>query len=330
MNNEINQENDNMGATSPQTMTQQPVMPQQEIPQIPSPEQKPNKNIGGIIGIIALVLVIAIAVGYMFLKGDNKAKEDSAKEANTEQTEEIEVPTDSVEQRFGGTFPFEDEKYGSVEMKYYGKVTYEIINAENYKKRYKSTDECTEELIGWIQAAMEKYAKETTTKSWSKLTSETSDMNKYIWDYIYEAEKENKFIRLQIMKVESISLSDESTKKINEMIQQEITGNQTTESTNTTKKDIVIEANIDMISKEDGGRHTPAFTNYEMTIQLEKSYSAKVTKIKNDEMLTPGQSYTIEITIKDCEEEVKTGQSFEALEKERIVMKGTVLSSKNS
>lgn len=85
------------------------------------------------------------------------------------------------------------------------------------------------------------------------------------------------------------------------------------------------DAEISMLTKEEGGRHTPFFTRYETNLKFKNSVIKGVIILPEDvEMVMPGDQVTVKIELNE-EISLKQNEKFEIYDNDRLIGKGVIV-----
>lgn len=261
----------------------------------------PKKKTSPVILVIIVIVGLALIVGKKFVNTDQKDEKQS-----TVQTQDTVTDTKSYEGKFGFTkIPFKDEDKGIITIKMFGIYTYEIVDEDLFEKE---------------------YGKVADIDQYKEVIEEEHRNNIYSAVAQYMA-KEKRFSNLY-----TLFGNDEFLKQVNDNTKEEFKITKVTiesitiEEDNTTPTEVKQgqekSASIQLLSKEEGGRHTPCFAGITWELDFDGTkVTASVSSIVDDEMMMPGKKYNVKMKL---DQDVSNTKEFKIYEKDKEIGSGII------
>ena len=285
----------------------------------------PSKPKGGFNPIILLVIIIILGLcGYFgynkFIKKDTNNKVKEQEQSYKKVYEDKRLGTSSpiryydknyetyLELMFRSTYTLEvyDESIGDIDD----------IDNPNANKIFM-------EIVGAYSLSCSNYLKslgQSTTIL--DAVANTSDYD-FVSDINKELEKYDAKYKITKLKIDAIDYTEESDTYVRSQVENSI------DNTDNANTPLVkqFDANIKLYTKEEGGRHTPAFVEAGWTFIIDNSdlsFTGEVSEIEGTTMMMPGEEYKIKVSIDPVS--VSSNSTFKIIENDKTIGEGTITS----
>lgn len=213
---------------------------------------------------------------------------------------------------------FEDIEHGELYLGAYGTYSYQISDAEKFVTAF--LDENNEVTV-------DDYTKNIIVKALEKGISDNGEN-----DYLNLASVgKEKLIDENIADIgidftvdmDALMLTDESEQKIEDSYKDMFSS----AVTSTTSEEVVesssFKANVHILTKEEGGRRTPFFSNYKPELEINSKRYIAVCKLENVEAVFPGDDAVITFEFNEAVE-VNINDTFTMIENDKIIGSGVI------